>query len=72
MKIFCESCGHFATLEIMPLREIGDRITGDIVCTYCEATITTLEADDDEWEMDPEPEGYYTICKVKDYYPNGG
>jgi len=72
MKVFCPICFGYEKLVITPFVVLGDEVCGNIVCPECGTTIAELMCDDDEWEVDDMPEGYYDLKKIPDYYPNGG
>lgn len=72
MKVYCGTCFDYVTLEIQPFTPVGDEVRGEIVCPICNTILCEFQCDDDEFENDPNPEGYYDLSRVPDYYPNGG
>lgn len=72
MKIFCGVCDDFVPLRIDAFQNCEEEVQGEIICPICEASLALFQCDEEEWEKDPDPTGYYDLSKVPNYYPNGG
>lgn len=72
MKFFCQKCFDWHKMPSIRFTVMGYDVCGHIVCPACDSVVAEFKCDDDEWEYDIEPEGYYDIKKIPDYYPNGG
>lgn len=72
MKIFCKKCFSWQKLNAQKFTVLGNEVGSFIICPQCEVVIAELQCDEDEWEIDDAPEGYYDLKKIHDYYPNGG